>query len=36
MVMLGFLMVMQDSYLLDPASEPHSVYNMINPFYLYR
>lgn len=36
MVMLGFLMVMQDSYLLNPSTEPGYVWNVINPFYLTR
>lgn len=36
MVMLGFIMVMQDSYLLNPALEPAEAWHVINPFYLTR
>lgn len=36
MVMIGFVMVLMDSYLLVPSEEPQAVWNVINPFYLTR
>jgi len=36
MVMIGFVMVMMDSYLLVPNEQPHYVWDVINPFYLDR
>lgn len=36
MVMIGFIMVLLDAYMLVPSEEPAYVYNVINPFYLDR